>query len=76
MIDKNFALPGFEAIESITCHGCAFEGCAIEVCDSLSETFGCHEDGRPDGKGVIFVVRGGHTPATANFPCDDMGTPV
>ena len=78
MIDKNFAPPGFEAEEaddSSSCCRCAFELCAQKVCDALTVSWDCASEGRPDGLYVIFVVRSA-LPATANFPCDDMGTPV
>lgn len=78
-VNPNYAPPGFEAVEveAEACHGCAFEHCDAEVCDAICEANGidCRYDGRPDGIGVIFVVRQA-APATANFPCDDMGTPV
>ena len=76
MVDKNFAPPGFEAVESPGCEGCVFQPCDVSVCSALDKHFSCSDKIRPDGCSVVFVVRACSVFATANFPCDDMGTPV
>lgn len=75
--DPNYAPPGFDAVEAEECHGCAFDHCDAEVCEAICEANGVHclSEIRPDGIDAIFVVRQA-SPATANFPHDDMGTPV
>ena len=85
MIDPNFAPPGFVAVASSffkdsefkECEGCAFSECDNDVCSAIWENIAsCCGEYRPDGEDVIFVVRTQSQPATANFPCDDMGAPV
>ncbi len=78
--DPNYAPPGFMAVEGEGCCECAFKDCDSDTCDAICEANGidCNDDARPDGLPAIFVVRpqAQPKPATANFPCDDMGTPV
>ena len=78
MIDKNFAPPGCEAVEADpdnSCLGCEYEYDIDSVCTEMDVTCGTSLRPRPDGVQVIFVRRTS-APATANFPCDDMGAPV
>ena len=71
MIDPNEAPEGYLAVEGSGCFGCAFtyvdEGCLGAICGGGY---------RKDGCNVIFVKKPDDGRATANFPCDDMGTPV
>lgn len=71
MIDPNEAPEGYLAVEYFGCDGCAFT-LADKNCLSAS----CARDSRKDGCDVIFVKKPDDGRATANFPCDDMGTPV
>ena len=71
MIDKNEAPEGYLAVESEVCFGCAFK---YMQADCLSAE--CGASLRKDGHYVIFVKKPDDGRATANFPCDDMGTPV
>ena len=67
-IDPNEAPEGFVAVEyAAGCEGCAF---IAEDCRRIA----CNNFQRNDGCCVIFVKRDGK--ATANWPYDDMGTPV
>ena len=71
MIDPNEAPEGYLAVEYCGCDGCAFtpadKNCFSAICGG-----GC----RKDGCNVAFVKKPYDGRATANFPCDDMGTPV
>lgn len=75
--DPNYAPPGFEAAENDGCLGCVFKGFEADACDVIcgAHEVDCAPDGRPDKAGAVFIVRR-QKPATANFPHDDMGTPV
>lgn len=79
-VNPNEAPEGFVAAQSAygSCIGCAF---IDDYCRSESHPasgFSCLNEERADGEEVIFVVRSDPDPqpATANYPCDDMGTPV
>lgn len=73
-VNPNEAPEGFEAVECDehdSCDPCALaphssKACREADCDSYSRADGCF---------VLFIKRPGQT-ATANFPHDDMGTPV
>ena len=71
MIDKNEAPEGYFAVGDFGCDGCAFtyidKNCLSAICGGGY---------RKDGCNVIFVKKPDDGRATANFPCDDMGTPV
>ena len=71
MVDKNEAPEGYLAVEYCGCDGCAFtyidKNCLSAICGGGY---------RKDGCNVIFVKKPDDGRATANFPCDDMGTPV
>ena len=71
MIDPNEAPEGYLAVEGSGCFGCAFKYISA---DCLSAE--CAAGRRKDGHYVIFVKKPDDGRATANFPCDDMGTPV
>ena len=74
-VDPNEAPAGFIAVEIPevdNCSGCYFRemtlsGGSCGQCGAIKD--------RADGCQVIFVPRT-NKPATANFPHDDMGTPV
>lgn len=68
-VNPNEAPEGFVAVgvSSTDCAGCV--GC------TYSGSFSCVKSARQDKSNVIFVPRS-DKPATANFPHDDMGTPV
>ena len=74
-VDPSEAPEGFEAVDSIGCASCS--GCAFNSFSSVRgcRAFKCMPWARNDGMNVIFVPRT-TKPATANFPHDDMGTPV
>lgn len=70
-VNPNEAPEGFEAVSTpfvASCCGCVFESskCSARKCMPWE---------RKDGMNVIFVPRN-TKPATANWPHDDMGTPV
>ena len=44
------------------------------VCELIGSPFSCSSERRNDGRPVHFEFH--HGRATANSPCDDMGTPV
>ena len=71
MIDPNEAPEGYLAVEYRGCDGCAFKygsaDCLFAECTAIR---------RKDRHDVIFVKKPDDGRATANFPCDDMGTPV
>ena len=69
MIDPNEAPEGYLAVAVKSgCQGCAFIGdCWRADCTPNNRKDLCH---------VIFVKKPDDGRATANFPCDDMGTPV
>ena len=71
MVDPNEAPEGYLAVECCGCDGCAFKYISAE-CLSAE----CASKRRKDGHYVIFVKKPDDGRATANFPCDDMGTPV
>ena len=73
-VNPNEAQAGFEAVECdehYSCDPCALAPPNSKACREAD----CSADSRADGCFVIFIKRPGQT-ATANFPCDDMGTPV
>ena len=73
-VDPNEAPEGFVAVAAgslATCDGCAFDPLPDDACMKHK----CMGWERDDGFSVIFVPRT-TKPATANFPHDDMGTPV
>ena len=73
MIDKNEAPDGYLAVKGEEgCFGCAFKYTPPDYCLSAE----CAASRRKDGHYVIFVKKPDDGRATANFPCDDMGTPV
>ena len=69
-VNPNEAPEGFEAAFTpfvASCGGCVFESkCRARKCMPWE---------RKDGMSVFFVLRT-NKPATANWPHDDMGTPV
>lgn len=75
-VNPNEAPAGFIAVEIPevdSCSGCHFEemtssGGACGQCGATKD--------RADGCQVIFILPPDSRPATANFPHDDMGTPV
>ena len=71
-INPNEAPEGFVAIKQgdSACTGCHFWLNAYS-CPAVP----CSSTGRKDWCNVIFI-RPKRVPATANWPCDDMGTPV
>ena len=70
-VNPNEAPEGFVAVEERSgCGGCAFTYLSVE-CQRCE----CAGHAREDLCYVIFVPRT-DKPATANFPHDDMGTPV
>lgn len=73
-VNPNEAPPGFEAVAAgglAACDGCAFQPLPHDACAKHK----CMGWERDDGFSVIFVPCT-NKPATANFPHDDMGTPV
>ena len=73
-VNPNEAPEGFMAVESeiaALCAGCHFASLSDEQCQQIM----CMSWERDDGFSVIFVPCT-NKPATANFPNDDMGTPV
>lgn len=68
-LDKHYAPPGMQAVETVSCDGCFFQGSGN--CDEAPE---CSRDYRPDGCSVIFVQV--PSMATAAWPYDSEGTPV
>ena len=76
-VNPNEAPPGFEAVAAgardvtAACDGCAFQPLPHGACAKHK----CMGWERDDGFSVIFVPCT-NKPATANFPNDDMGTPV
>lgn len=70
-VNPNEAPEGFVAVESYSCDPCAFAPYSSKACREAD----CNADSRADGCFVYFIKRTGRT-ATANFPHDDMGTPV
>ena len=75
MVDKNEAPEGYFAVGCFGyfgCDGCAFKYTPLDYCLSAE----CEASRRKDGHYVIFVKKPDDGRATANFPCDDMGTPV
>ena len=72
MIDPNEAPEGYLAVKGNNgCFECAFKN---RSADCLSAD--CTPNNRKDLCHVIFVKKPDDGRATANFPCDDMGTPV
>ena len=71
MIDPNEAPEGYFAVESDWCILCALKYMSAECLSAK-----CVASHRKDGHPVIFVKKPNDGRATANFPCDDMGTPV
>ena len=72
MVDPNEAPEGYLAVEGSGCFWCAFNDMPLDDCLSAE----CEASRRKDGHYVIFVKKPDDGRATANFPCDDMGTPV
>ena len=72
MIDPNEAPEGYLAVEGSGCFWCAFKDTPPDDCLSAE----CRASRRKDGHCVIFVKKPDDGRATANFPCDDTGTPV
>lgn len=78
-VNPNEAPAGFEAVEGYGCAGCAFEALASDACIAILDNIAsCVPHERNDLMSTIFVVKRVelNKPATANFPHDDMGTPV
>ena len=74
-VNPNEAPPGFEAVAAgglAACDGCAFQPLPHGACAEHK----CMGWERDDSFSVIFVPCANNKPATANFPHDDMGTPV
>ena len=76
-VNPNEAPPGFVAVATsrlflAACDGCAFKTLPHDACVKHK----CMGLERDDGFSVIFVPCANNKPATANFPHDDMGTPV
>lgn len=72
-VNPNEAPEGFVAVEQDGCDGCYFQrgkSCTIPL-----NYPSCTEYTRDDGVSVVFILLT-DKPATANFPHDDMGTPV
>lgn len=72
-VNPNEAPAGFVAVETTLDKGC--DGCALLFAGFECTTSDCLKFYRVDLCNVIFVPRT-DKPATANFPHDDMGTPV
>ena len=72
-VNPNEAPPGFEAVAAGGLAAC--DGCALAHNSKACREADCSADTRADGCFVLFIKRPGQT-ATANFPHDDMGTPV
>ena len=73
-VNPNEAQAGFMAVECDehdSCDPCALAPHNSKACREAD----CSADSRADGCFVLFIKRPGQT-ATANFPHDDMGTPV
>lgn len=73
-VNPNEAPDGYVAVESevsAMCAGCQFAGNSDKGCEQIM----CMGWERDDGSNVIFI-RAKSKAATANFPRDDMGTPV
>lgn len=73
-VNPNEAPEGFEAVsppDGAGCSDCVFDLLSDRTCSA----FKCEPWERKDGMSVFFVLRT-NKPATANFPHDDMGTPV
>lgn len=71
MIDPNEAPEGYLAMEGEMCFGCE-----VPFLSGVCLRSRCGKETRKDGCNVIFVKKHDDGRATANFPCDDMGTPV
>lgn len=74
-VNPNEAPPGFVAVAAgglAACDGCAFKPLPHNACAKHK----CMGWERDDSFSVIFVPRANNKPATANWPHDDMGTPV
>lgn len=69
-VNPNEAPEGFVAVEERS--GC--NGCALTFGGQLCRWSPCDAPQRADQCYVIFISLS--KPATANFPHDDMGTPV
>ena len=75
MVDPNEAPEGYLAVgDSDGAKGCA--PCSFTVYSKGCISFPCAASRRKDGCYVFFVKKPDDGRATANFPCDDMGTPV
>ena len=75
MVDKNEAPEGYLAVnDSGGKNGCV--PCSFTVYSKECISFPCSAHRRKDGCYVFFVKKHEDGRATANFPCDDMGTPV
>lgn len=73
-VNPNEAPEGFVAMDAARTYGC--RECVFEpLPDSVCNRFKCTPEERKDGGNVYFVLST-DKPATANYPCDDMGTPV
>lgn len=76
MIDPNEAPEGYlmavKPNHFSNCTGCYYEEKDVPGCNEWCG----YADDRKDGCLVIFVKKPDDGRATANFPCDDMGTPV
>lgn len=70
-INPNEAPAGTKAVLGDECKHCVFRNISTDY-DCYKRK--CTADEREDGCGVHFVALS--VPATANFPHDDMGTPV
>ena len=72
-VNPNEAPPGFVAVPTTSslCSGCAFADQEITSCLDVC----CLRSEREDRECVIFIPITSK-PATANWPYDDMGTPV
>ena len=73
MVDPNEAPEGYLAV-GYGEKGCV--PCSFTIYSKECISFPCSARGRKDGCYVIFVKKPDDGRATANFPCDDMWTPV
>lgn len=77
-VDPNEAPPGCVAVEDNdkfeACSRCCMGDNPAGVCELIGSPFSCSSEHRNDGRLVHFEFH--HGRATANSPCDDMGTPV
>ena len=75
MIDPNEAPEGYLAVDDSGGENCCVP-CSFTVYSKKCISFPCSAPRRKDGCHVFFVKKHDDGRATANFPCDDMGTPV